>query len=195
METRRLVRTDSPGRPPRLSHSSWTMQPLVRQPMILIVVGLYYVLVSCLSPIWFRPADYFTPSVGPRMSESSQCHSRVAYVVEINARRKTSNRFFGLPVFSGSVLSNLHGCFYILRLLFFPGLVLKPFSLSLVALFFQVQLFNLRVSHSSYPFRGFSVRVFSRLSLSSPWCRSFSLVFHRAPFRHLCKWHAIQIPV
>ena len=26
-ETRRLVRTDSPGRPPRLSHSSWTMTP------------------------------------------------------------------------------------------------------------------------------------------------------------------------
>ena len=25
METRRLVRTDSPGRPPQLSHSSWTM--------------------------------------------------------------------------------------------------------------------------------------------------------------------------
>ena len=25
-ETRRLVRTDSPGRPPRLSHSSWTMR-------------------------------------------------------------------------------------------------------------------------------------------------------------------------
>ena len=25
METRRLVRMDSPGRPPRLSHSSWTM--------------------------------------------------------------------------------------------------------------------------------------------------------------------------
>ena len=25
MEARRLVRTDSPGRPPRLSHSSWTM--------------------------------------------------------------------------------------------------------------------------------------------------------------------------
>ena len=24
-ETRRLVRTDSPGRPPRLSHSSWDM--------------------------------------------------------------------------------------------------------------------------------------------------------------------------
>ena len=24
-ETRRLIRTDSPGRPPRLSHSSWTM--------------------------------------------------------------------------------------------------------------------------------------------------------------------------
>ena len=27
-ETRRLVRTDSPGRPPRLSHSSWTMSVL-----------------------------------------------------------------------------------------------------------------------------------------------------------------------
>ena len=26
-ETRRLVRTDSPGRPPRVSHSSWTMRP------------------------------------------------------------------------------------------------------------------------------------------------------------------------
>ena len=26
-ETRSLVRTDSPGRPPRLSHSSWTMAP------------------------------------------------------------------------------------------------------------------------------------------------------------------------
>ena len=29
-ETRRLVRTDSPGRPPRLSHSSWTMSCFVR---------------------------------------------------------------------------------------------------------------------------------------------------------------------
>ena len=28
METRRLVRTDSPGQPPRLSHSSWTMESL-----------------------------------------------------------------------------------------------------------------------------------------------------------------------
>ena len=27
-ETRRLVRTDSPGRPPQLSHSSWTMTNL-----------------------------------------------------------------------------------------------------------------------------------------------------------------------
>ena len=27
-ETKRLVRTDSPGRPPRLSHSSWTMRGL-----------------------------------------------------------------------------------------------------------------------------------------------------------------------
>ena len=27
-ETRRLVRTDSPGRPPRLSHSSWTVKVL-----------------------------------------------------------------------------------------------------------------------------------------------------------------------
>ena len=29
-ETMRLVRTDSPGRPPRLSHSSWTMNSLLR---------------------------------------------------------------------------------------------------------------------------------------------------------------------
>ena len=31
METRRLVRTDSPGRPPRLSHSSWTMTTTARK--------------------------------------------------------------------------------------------------------------------------------------------------------------------
>ena len=30
-ETSRLVRTDSPGRPPRLSHSSWTMTPSLSQ--------------------------------------------------------------------------------------------------------------------------------------------------------------------
>ena len=30
-ETRRLVRTDSPGRPPRLSHSSWTMSSWTSQ--------------------------------------------------------------------------------------------------------------------------------------------------------------------
>ena len=29
-ETRRLVRTDSPGRPPRLSHNSWTIEDCVR---------------------------------------------------------------------------------------------------------------------------------------------------------------------
>ena len=29
-ETRRLVRTDSPGQPPRLSHSSWTMRETIR---------------------------------------------------------------------------------------------------------------------------------------------------------------------
>ena len=31
-ETRRLVRTDSPGRPPRLSHSSWTMMTRLLHP-------------------------------------------------------------------------------------------------------------------------------------------------------------------
>ena len=30
-ETRKLVRTDSPGRPPRLSHSSWTMNSCLNQ--------------------------------------------------------------------------------------------------------------------------------------------------------------------
>ena len=110
------------------------MQSLVRQP-ILIVIGLYYVLVSCLSPNWFRPADSVFYSVGWAANVGVESVPLVtSCVVEINVR-KTSNRFFGLPVFSGSVLSNLHGCFYILRLLFFPGLVLKPFSLSLVALF------------------------------------------------------------
>ena len=33
-ETRRLVRTDSPGRPPRLSHSSWTMRTTSQVPPI-----------------------------------------------------------------------------------------------------------------------------------------------------------------
>ena len=34
-ETRRLVMTDSPGRPPRLSHSSWTMNVCWRQALYL----------------------------------------------------------------------------------------------------------------------------------------------------------------
>ena len=41
--------------------------------------------------------------------------------------------FFGLPVFRGSVRSNLQGCFDIL---FFLGFVLRPFSL--VILLFQL---------------------------------------------------------
>ena len=35
MKTRRFVRTDSPGRPPRLSHSSWTM-PFCELPMMMM---------------------------------------------------------------------------------------------------------------------------------------------------------------
>ena len=44
-EARRLVRTDSPGRPPRLSHSSWTMSRSV-------VVGRFFIaLFSALEQI------------------------------------------------------------------------------------------------------------------------------------------------
>ena len=35
-ETRRLVRTDSSGRPPRLSHSSWTM-------IIIVIIDRFYI--------------------------------------------------------------------------------------------------------------------------------------------------------
>ena len=38
-ETRRLVRTDSPGRPPRLSHSSWTMTLLSLRILYIVHAG------------------------------------------------------------------------------------------------------------------------------------------------------------
>ena len=53
-ETRRLVRTDSSGRPPRLSHSSWTMmQKILRLGPIITYTrppagGTYYPI--CMSP-------------------------------------------------------------------------------------------------------------------------------------------------
>ena len=37
-ETRRLIRTDNPGRPPRLSHSSWTMLTLRGDELMLNVL-------------------------------------------------------------------------------------------------------------------------------------------------------------
>ena len=40
-ETRRLVRTDSPGRPPRLSHSSWTMNKTHR------IESRFYIYIFC----------------------------------------------------------------------------------------------------------------------------------------------------
>ena len=39
-ETRRLVRTDSSGRPPRLSHSSWTMIKKVDFDMLILYLGI-----------------------------------------------------------------------------------------------------------------------------------------------------------
>ena len=41
-ETRRLVRTDSPGRPPRLSHSSWTMSVCVSARVYMCVCAPVY---------------------------------------------------------------------------------------------------------------------------------------------------------
>ena len=40
-ETRRLVRTDSPGRPPRLSHSSWTLTVLSLYKHVLCSLPVY----------------------------------------------------------------------------------------------------------------------------------------------------------
>ena len=40
MKTRRLVRMDSPGRPPRLSHSSWTKERLAKELKLLYPVGI-----------------------------------------------------------------------------------------------------------------------------------------------------------
>ena len=39
-ETRRLVRTDSPGRPPRLSHSSWTMSSTFENSCLCTSLGM-----------------------------------------------------------------------------------------------------------------------------------------------------------
>ena len=63
-ETRRLVRTDSPGRPPRLSHSSWTMRKIRLNDWLYIVslckqiqlrdVRTKNTLLSSTSRPWFR---------------------------------------------------------------------------------------------------------------------------------------------
>ena len=54
-KTVRLVRTGSPGRPPRLSHSSWTLT------LLLVVDCFYTALFSVLDQtarIWFYMSDY-----------------------------------------------------------------------------------------------------------------------------------------
>ena len=47
-ETRRLVRTDNPGRPPRLSHSSWTMCILRARSLAITVLSVL---------IWWQASD------------------------------------------------------------------------------------------------------------------------------------------
>ena len=44
-ETKRLVRTDSPGRPPRLSHSSWTMRHSVPTCLLYTTIGQLLIVV------------------------------------------------------------------------------------------------------------------------------------------------------
>ena len=76
METIRLVRTDNPGRPPRLSHSSWTMRVFLRRTKL----GLFVIdswakykgnpsshclpVASCaqlLATEWYFTHDFFWP--------------------------------------------------------------------------------------------------------------------------------------
>ena len=59
-ETGRLVRTDSPGRPPRLSHSSWTMlEEWIQNCIISISMGVHYFCHSvCLFFIFIQCKRY-----------------------------------------------------------------------------------------------------------------------------------------
>ena len=57
-ETRRLVRTDSPGWPPRLSHSSWTMQA---PSYAVLSIILYLKVTRCLHVAHSPPLLYHLP--------------------------------------------------------------------------------------------------------------------------------------
>ena len=66
METRRFIRTDSPGWPPRLSHSSWTMSPrsvLFNLLCVWILLTKYFELVFHFQ-LCFRPPLHCSHLVG-----------------------------------------------------------------------------------------------------------------------------------
>ena len=56
-ETKRLVRTDSPGRPPRLSHSSWTMHKW-RSSVTWIILFAIWFQSGCLV-VWWSVLTWF----------------------------------------------------------------------------------------------------------------------------------------
>ena len=61
-ETRRLVRTDSPGRPPRLSHSSWTMISFLSCPFPFWLGGSFMAQLSkVLKPVRWAGSIPFPP--------------------------------------------------------------------------------------------------------------------------------------
>ena len=72
-KTRRFVRTDSPGRPPRLSHSSWTM-PFCGLPMMMMSWCLMSsdVIWHIRDKLWPMPKPSgFNNSLRPRKPEGS----------------------------------------------------------------------------------------------------------------------------
>ena len=59
-ETRRLVKTDSLGRPPRLSHSSWTMY-VKWHPRTLRTIEVFELLIQILIRKWTKPISSTIP--------------------------------------------------------------------------------------------------------------------------------------
>ena len=122
-----------------------------------------YSVVSRLFPICFRPAS--RPTTFYSISWATQCRSaaqlRAAW--SRGNTRKLATYFSACLFITVLFLAiSVHGCFYILTS--FSGLVLKPFSLSVLVVLFPGFSAILR-THSSYPFRFFSVRVSSSTEL------------------------------
>ena len=79
-ETRRLVRTDSSGRPPRLSHSSWTMSIHVSGSDLLTFSFRFLFLFDWVGVLWPQLSKVLKPVRWPAASQVSVLNTMFTYL-------------------------------------------------------------------------------------------------------------------